>query len=305
MRRAMMILMFAGLIVIGVQNIRGSDINDSVDYNEVEITEIFPGIILLTFPANNSVLLSLDEKSEWIDDIGMLNMPTETACNQTFDNIGVWWTYCTDEYPVSYPAHVYIYEDDTIGDDLVEAAHFTLNQVIRCNSYAIYFDDVPIGLFTCNDADPDEGEFYGRVWIESVWSDEDESTGLYVVTDVSLSHFAVFLMRNKIYIIWQTSYEQNNAGWNLYRSADGGAYVKLNDSLIEPYQYDYEYIDADVEAGVKYCYKLEAVDLDGSVQTFGPECVVFGPPDSHGNPADVPDVSADDDALSAAGGCGW
>ena len=123
-----------------------------------------------------------------------------------------------------------------------------------------------------------------------------------VIISVDLGDFYAEASDGEIVVGWRTSREKNNAGWNLYRSADGGGYARLNDALIEPYQYDYEYIDADVEAGVSYCYKLEAVELDGSTREFGPECVVFGSLD--GDTADVPDA-AGDEALSATGGCGW
>jgi len=138
----------------------------------------------------------------------------------------------------------------------------------------------------------------------------DSSKVAYVAIQyysVELSDFRVEARSDTVAIAWRTSWEADNAGWNLYRSAGGGEYVKLNDSFIKPYQYDYEYVDADVEAGVRYCYKLEAVDLDGSTQTFGPECVDFGSSSGDGDSTDIPDVGSDDDAdaLSASGGCGW
>ena len=121
---------------------------------------------------------------------------------------------------------------------------------------------------------------------------------------VNLEDFSVKPVRNGVQIRWSTSYEENSAGWNLYRLAEGNDYVKLNDAIIPPYQYDYKYTDADVENSTKYCYKLEAVDLDGSTQLFGPKCATPEANNSDGDSAEIPNEDDNLDSLSATGGCG-
>ena len=122
-------------------------------------------------------------------------------------------------------------------------------------------------------------------------------------TDAGLSSFWVESGDGKVTVRWKTSDETDNAGWNLYRAENGDEYVLLNDALIPPYQYDYKYTDADVENGTKYCYKLEAVDLDGSTQLFGPKCAKPNANNGDGDSTDLPS-SDDEDGLGATGGCG-
>lgn len=122
-------------------------------------------------------------------------------------------------------------------------------------------------------------------------------------TYAELSSFEATCEGRRVVIRWSTSYEHNNAGWNVYRSVDKSKeYFKLTETLIAPYQYSYEYVDEAVESGVTYCYKLEAVDLDGSTQHFGPKCTTLN------SDADVEtnsmgfSYSADD--LESSASCG-
>ncbi len=63
------------------------------------------------------------------------------------------------------------------------------------------------------------------------------------------------------------------AGFNLYREgadvAADASRVKLNDALITG-RSPYRFVDKDVSPGVAYRYWLEAVDLSGERETFGP-----------------------------------
>jgi len=109
----------------------------------------------------------------------------------------------------------------------------------------------------------------------------------------------------KIVVRWSTSYEQNNAGWNVYRAlSKNGQYIKLNEFLIPPYQYSYEYVDTEVTNGVSYCYKIQAVDLGGSVQMFGPVCATPSEEDSDSENGGV-SVTYQNDGFTATAGCGW
>ncbi len=83
---------------------------------------------------------------------------------------------------------------------------------------------------------------------------------------------------------WETLTEVNNLGFNLYRAESlAGRQIKLNASLI-PSQgpggsigYTYSFVDRRVRAGRTYYYWLEAVDLNGSTQLFGPRSAAIGP----------------------------
>jgi len=100
-------------------------------------------------------------------------------------------------------------------------------------------------------------------------------------TPVTIKSFAAEAMREGIRARWATSSEKMLAGFNLYRRAvsEGGglsaradaalSYEKLNDDLIKgrsPYVYD----DGDVEAGARYEYLLEVVDVVGRAYAHGP-----------------------------------
>lgn len=90
-------------------------------------------------------------------------------------------------------------------------------------------------------------------------------------TPVELDGFYAEGKDKKVEVFWSTSSETNNAGWNLYRSqSEDGEYVKLNGELIPPYQYNYQFVDAEVTNGTTYFYKLEDVNLDGFTTMHGP-----------------------------------
>ena len=83
-----------------------------------------------------------------------------------------------------------------------------------------------------------------------------------------------------VIVEWSTESEVNHAGFNVYRSEKPeGPYIKLNDSLI-PASSDpitggsYSFADTTARAGVKYYYKLEDVELDGTTTMHGPTEVV-------------------------------
>ncbi len=77
---------------------------------------------------------------------------------------------------------------------------------------------------------------------------------------------------------WETLTEVNNLGFNLYRAeSPTGRQIKLNADLIpsqgpgSPIGYTYSFMDRAVRAGRTYYYWLEAVDVYGSTQLFGPK----------------------------------
>jgi len=98
----------------------------------------------------------------------------------------------------------------------------------------------------------------------------------YAPTLVELASFTAIAQEEGILVAWETLSEMDHAGFNLLRSetAEGG-YTHLNDGLIpaqggptQPATYLYE--DPAVAGGTTYYYKLEAVDVYGKSQLFGP-----------------------------------
>ncbi len=97
---------------------------------------------------------------------------------------------------------------------------------------------------------------------------------------VNVEYFTAQRAENAVQLDWQTVSEIDNAGFNLYRAVDDGSgtpapedWLRLNDSLI-PSQapgssggYAYEWLDATAAANVGYLYRMDAVDLHGSVKT--------------------------------------
>ena len=83
------------------------------------------------------------------------------------------------------------------------------------------------------------------------------------VIPVVLSSFSATSWNNKITIQWETSQENSNAGFYIFRSTDNVNYLQLNTSLIAPNQNNYTYTDNNVVNGTKYYYKLKDVSLSG------------------------------------------
>jgi lysophospholipase L1-like esterase len=71
---------------------------------------------------------------------------------------------------------------------------------------------------------------------------------------------------------WRTSAEIDNAGFNILRGRSStGRFEKINRQLIAARDDgQYHFVDDEVDAGGRYYYKLEAVDLNGNVTLHGP-----------------------------------
>jgi hypothetical protein len=98
-------------------------------------------------------------------------------------------------------------------------------------------------------------------------------------TGIGIAAFSAESDVKGIEVSWECADE--TTGFNLYRSAAGKAKAitsrdKLNAELITG-ESPYAYLDAAVEKSVTYSYWLEAIDVGGSSETFGPvECTWRG-----------------------------
>ncbi len=102
-------------------------------------------------------------------------------------------------------------------------------------------------------------------------------------TAVTMVSFAAERKMDHILVEWETASELDNRGFYLLRSTSSQgppqslAYIP-SQSTGSPAGFMYEYKDYDVISGVTYWYWLEALDTDGSTQSFGPVSALFQTP---------------------------
>jgi len=61
-------------------------------------------------------------------------------------------------------------------------------------------------------------------------------------------------------LVWAPVADADLAGYNLYRSEDGGSFAKINPDLVRAPAYR----DSDVQAGKRFTYVVTSVDLRGN-----------------------------------------
>jgi hypothetical protein len=132
----------------------------------------------------------------------------------------------------------------------------------------------------------DEGEFeigetyYWKVrasdGLYETWSGPDEYWSFTIrdpYADINVTSFTAEGVADGINVSWKCADEV--AGFNLYRSEGSEerksitSLNKLNAGLITG-ESPYEYLDAAVERDITYSYWLEAIDVGGSSENFGP-----------------------------------
>jgi hypothetical protein len=131
-----------------------------------------------------------------------------------------------------------------------------------------------------------QGETYYwkvRAWDgwDETWSGPDPYWSFTVeeeVTDISITRFSAESARSGIEVTWECA--DPGVGFNLYRSEEAtGVRTKLRETLnaeLITGESPYSYLDAAVESGVTYSYWLEAIDVGGSTDTFGPVTCTAG-----------------------------
>ena len=97
---------------------------------------------------------------------------------------------------------------------------------------------------------------------------------------VGLMSFDVEEVEEGIRVIWETGSEVNNLGFNLYRSVTPGSPGALLDFFSASGGVggaQYAYLDTDVLPDTTYYYTLEALDANGTGQSFGPREITYQP----------------------------
>ena len=97
-------------------------------------------------------------------------------------------------------------------------------------------------------------------------------------TAVTLASFTAIARQGAVVLKWETATELDNLGFNLYRAeSPDGPWTQLNGSLIpslvppgSPTGAAYKFADAKAQAGVKYFYRLESMDVWGISSFYGP-----------------------------------
>jgi len=91
---------------------------------------------------------------------------------------------------------------------------------------------------------------------------------------VGLSSFRASIGQVGVNVEWEVQSAVNHAGYNLYRSAtESGSFVKLNEALITSADAvaanRYQFTDK-TASGASIFYRLEEVELDGGLKSYGP-----------------------------------
>ncbi len=84
---------------------------------------------------------------------------------------------------------------------------------------------------------------------------------------ISLLDLRATPAENKILINWSTASETNNAGFYLEKSTQGDSFSQIGwipGHGTTNTQYDYQFIDSEVEKNRTYYYKLKQIDFDGT-----------------------------------------
>jgi len=132
----------------------------------------------------------------------------------------------------------------------------------------------------------DDGDRYVQYKVIMETDDQKVTPTLYdvtidwICTDIVVTALSADSAADGVEVSWECA--DAVSGFNVYRTTDsdlGNAVVprdKLNADLITG-ESPYAYLDASVKEGITYSYWLEAVEISGAAETFGPvECTWNG-----------------------------
>ncbi|UCE27799.1 MAG: T9SS type A sorting domain-containing protein, partial [Candidatus Coatesbacteria bacterium] len=169
-------------------------------------------------------------------------------------------------------------DGDTITYDVWYAADPSFDRHDEVNELTDSTYTFPEGVLT------DGTTYYWKVrawdgWDET-WSGPDPYWSFTVDNelDIPVTSFSAESARNGIELTWECA--DPDAGFNLYRSAEAtGVHNKLREMInaeLITGESPYSYLDSAVESGATYSYWLEALDVGGASETFGPVSCTAG-----------------------------
>jgi hypothetical protein len=133
------------------------------------------------------------------------------------------------------------------------------------------------------------GERFNSVEVLVFDQEDTTSTVWSIQVPVKLAAFSVTIENSMangaktVRLEWRTSAETDNAGFNILRGRSStGRFEKINRQLI-PARRDgqYGFVDDKIDGSGRYYYKLEAVDLNGSVTLHGPVAIEVTAPQEY------------------------
>lgn len=244
------------------------------------------------FGAGMTLVSSSAQASEAITGASISGIPSSANCSVGYPlctscdtaSVEVCLQYEHDNgSTVSYDTDITLIEDDVymcdvaFGDDEVEPGMYTATYSypdgtsIMCHT----FSNAWIGYETCMDAGS-AAEFCARFEVHSAWGNEVGWYGYETVMPVEVEEFAAVTSPEGTWLEWTTSWESGNAGWRVIRSFDeSGGYEAINDGLIPPYQYYYEYFDDTAPRDVRLYYRLQDVATEGLGRIHEPIWIVL------------------------------
>jgi aminopeptidase N len=193
------------------------------------------------------------------------------------------WFFEQWVYKAGYPEFKYSWVTSNEG----KTVELTIEQVQEETTVTPLFR-CPVDLTFASTSD---AEYVETVWVdgrshtfefsfpESIyWVYFDKDTWLLhkntVNIGITLDYFRATANEKGVAASWATSAQEDLAGFNLYRegtdedAADAGR-IQLNDELITGSS-PYRFVDAETTAGTTYQYWLEAVDVSGAREVYGP-----------------------------------
>jgi hypothetical protein len=193
------------------------------------------------------------------------------------------WYFDQWVYKAGYPQFKYSWVTSNGG----KTVKVTLEQVQEVTPLTPLFK-CPVDLTFASQSD---GEYIKTVWVsgrkhtfeftfpeEIYWVYFDKDVWLLQKNKVNigivLDYFRARRAEKGVALSWATSAEKDFAGFNLLRESvaaahDDGSKTKINGKLITG-RSPYRYVDENVSPGETYKYWLEAADLNGARETFGP-----------------------------------
>jgi hypothetical protein len=165
--------------------------------------------------------------------------------------------------------------DCLLGDGGFSTFFFFENTGTAQSASWSYVGEIADGLAAEGQArysSPAFADLNNDAWVDLVSGHDGGGLNLWLQgepTPVELAEFEVVAVGRGVLVTWSTAMEDNVLGFQLFRRRSGAEWERL---VSEPVRADrtYEYLDDTVVAGQEYDYALEAVDVFGERQRFGP-----------------------------------